>query len=321
MKKLIAGFVLTFLSLLMSVSVYGKTSSDFTDSMYSDGKLYSFEDFYLSSVADVNIPPEYQQFCVTDDYIYLIKEADENQTANNIYRSDKDLKNIEFFASLPDSTSSFMYYDNNIFYENCIYTPDYINNYTEILSINTDTKKVTKHLTYCSDSFIFIEDISNDYMIFSIGTEKVYKQNIYDPLDKKLILQTGQDMNCFFAGEKNLYLKLAKDNELYAIDIASGKIANKYELEMYYDPICNYNDSLYIFNDDRIDKYSSDGKLEEIPLPEDIDTDNMIHTEYLYEGNINVVEHMSAENKTITSIYSIDENKWSEPIETEELGF
>lgn len=315
MKKLLITILTLIFTGIMSLCVYGDVSGEFNYYTYADGKYYSVSDIAGNTTELVNISDKYSGIYVADDYFYFSEENDNNGT--DIYRCDKDLNNTELFISLPPDSCDVQFYNNTIFYNQTIYTAD--NLYHEFYSINIDTKEKKKYLTYYGYGGII--GISNDYIIYSFDDydynvgHKIYKQNINNPSDRKLLLYSNADTNVSLLGEKNLYVYL--NYTLSAINLNTGKITSTYDISYNSDPICEYKGYLYIAQGNKVYKALENGTLNLIsenndmamshkPLIIPYRVENAIILFYLreYDGDYSTKDHFYS--------YNIATNKWTD---------
>lgn len=304
MKKLITPLAVLAATITMSITAYANTSRSFVYTDYTtDNKTLSTD----SEISSITLPEDVYDLCVTDDYIYTQNCDLEKETAK-IYSYDNNFSNQTLIANIPYYAYDLCYYNNSIYYINPVYEDYSIN---EICSIDVNTKKVTKHITYSGS--IDLYGISNDYMYFVVEsynpqTTRIYRQNINNPLNKSLIYYTshGYIYDCVL-GENKLYL--SKNNSIETIDLNTGKIANTYNNSQYV-LLEEYNGSLYLafnnavyraVNNNTIELVSENSETADMyTSPNSMAKGKILFTAYDYNASMNY-----------TYQYDIDGDKWT----------
>lgn len=303
MKKLIKPLTLIITLITMSLPAYAKTSHNFNNTDYtSDNKILSTN----QKISNITLSENVYTICSTDDYIY-IEYYNMGDSFSQIYRSSHDLKEQKLIATIPELAYSLCYYDNSLFYINPV-EDDYSVN--EICSLNIDTKKLTKHITYSGD--IELCGISNNYIYFIVDNNeatRIYKQNINNPLDKKLIYYSSHDYILKYElGENKLYISTF--DTIKSIDLKTSKIVNSYNLNSNYELLGEYNNKLYLYYDGTIYKALENNIIETVSE----NTENNYADMYpilMTKGKILLSDYNY--NTYLYSLYKydIDNDKWS----------
>lgn len=303
MKKLIKPLTLIITLITMSLPAYAKTSHNFNNTDYtSDNKILSTN----QKISNITLSENVYTICSTDDYIY-IEYYNMGDNFSQIYRSSPDLKEQKLIATIPELAYSLCYYDNSLFYINPV-EDDYSVN--EICSLNIDTKKLTKHITYSGD--IELCGISNNYIYFIVDNNeatRIYKQNINNPLDKKLIYYSSHDYILKYElGENKLYISTF--DAIKSIDLKTSKIVNSYNLNSDYELLGEYNNKLYLYYDGTIYKALENNIIETVSE----NTENNYADMYpilMTKGKILLSDYNY--NTYLYSLYKydIDNDKWS----------
>lgn len=303
MKKLIKPLTLIITLITMSLPAYAKTSHNFNNTDYtSDNKILSTN----QKISNITLSENVYTICSTDDYIY-IEYYNMGDNFSQIYRSSYDLKEQKLIATIPELAYSLCYYDNSLFYINPV-EDDYSVN--EICSLNIDTKKLTKHITYSGD--IELCGISNNYIYFIVDNNeatRIYKQNINNPLDKKLIYYSSHDYILKYElGENKLYISTF--DAIKSIDLKTSKIVNSYNLNSDYELLGEYNNKLYLYYDGTIYKALENNIIETVSE----NTENNYADMYpilMTKGKILLSDYNY--NTYLYSLYKydIDNDKWS----------
>lgn len=303
MKKLIKPLTLIITLITMSLPAYAKTSHNFNNTDYtSDNKILSTN----QKISNITLSENVYTICSTDDYIY-IEYYNMGDNFSQIYRSSHDLKEQKLIATIPELAYSLCYYDNSLFYINPV-EDDYSVN--EICSLNIDTKKLTKHITYSGD--IELCGISNNYIYFIVDNNeatRIYKQNINNPLDKKLIYYSSHDYILKYElGENKLYISTF--DTIKSIDLKTSKIVNSYNLNSNYELLGEYNNKLYLYYDGTIYKALENNIIETVSE----NTENNYADMYpilMTKGKILLSDYNY--NTYLYSLYKydIDNDKWS----------
>lgn len=311
MKKLIGLIFTTVFTILLCVCTYAKVSSDFSTNLYYNDKYYSQYSQYLDNENAIKIPDQYSYIGEGENCLYLIKITDIKTQVNELYSCDNNLQNIEFVAYLPENIDDLKYYNNSIYFTKVISIDngDYYNIYTELWSINLNTKKQTKYITY--SGHLTLVGISNDYLIYYSYNYynkgfKLYKQNLNNPLDKHILLSTKSYSNFELLGNKNIYITL--NGQLISININTGKLLNTYALNNYYSPICEYNGYLYISYKNQIYKALENNTLTLISENNDIPL-QYTHC-YGYNNKYGIIYYSNKNDDEISYSYNIKTNEW-----------
>lgn len=225
MKKAILFLSAILCVILMSSMVYADSGESFHFLiMNSKGTTY----YTKEGAGDVKLPDEVEKFYVTDNYIYYTAYGT-NGAFKSLYRCNKDFSQKTFLANCG--------IDNVVFYDNSIYYTSPENDKEVLYGINTDTLEIRKYLTY--NDYITVCDVNNNYIYFiardNTNTRKLYKMNIYDHTDKKLI---------YLSQAERIYGCIATDNKTYIhtdscmriLDNSTGQLLNSvfYGYTMYY---------------------------------------------------------------------------------------
>lgn len=225
MKKAILFLSAILCVILMSSMVYADSGESFHFLiMNSKGTTY----YTKEGAGDVKLPDEIQTFYVTDNYIYYTA-YDSSGNYKNLYRCNKDFSQKTLFTNCN--------IDNVVFYNNSIYYTSPENNKEVLYSIYTDTLEIKKHLTYTG--YIEVLNVSNNYIYFFVSDDsnvtKLYRMNIYDNTDKKLI---------YLSKMEHIYECISANNKTYIdtsycmriVDNSTGQLLNSvsYGYTMYY---------------------------------------------------------------------------------------
>ncbi|MEI3164062.1 MAG: hypothetical protein V8S74_12020 [Lachnospirales bacterium] len=308
MKKLM-GFIFTIIfATLLCVCTYAKTSNNFSLNLYENGKYYLHYSQYLDNENAIQIPEEYLSICKGDNCFYLIKDIEDETQANELYSCDNNLQNIKFVTYLPQDLDTITYYNNSFYFTKNIYTDN--GHYTELWSINLDTKKQTKYITYSGN--LLLAGISNDYLIYVTVVRypmdfKLYKQNLNNASDKNILLSSKNYVSYELLGEKNIYLSI--NGNLVSININTGKLLNTYNLDYHYTPLCEYNGYLYISYKNKIYKALENNSLSLIS------ENNDIPLQYTFCSSLNnecaLISYSVKREYEVIYIYNIKTNEWT----------
>lgn len=307
MKKLMGLIFTIIFATLLCVCTYAKTSNDFSEDLYANGKYYSHYSQYSDSQNFVQIPKEYLYIGEGDNCFYLIKDTEDETQANELYSCDNNLQNIKFVTYLPQDIYTITYYNNSLYFTKNIYTDN--GHYTELCSINLDTKKQTKYITYSGN--LLLAGVNNDYLIYYINSLydygfKLYKQNLNNASDKDILLSSKNYVMFKLLGEKNIYIK-SIDN-LMSININTGKLLNTYNLDYKYSPLCEYNGYLYISYKNKIYKALENNSLSLIS------ENNDIPLQYTFSYGLNnecaLISYDIKRESKVIYIYNIKTNEW-----------
>ncbi len=217
MKKIILFLSAILSAILMTSMVYADSGNIFYPFiMNKDGIIY----YTGNGAGDIKLPNEADTFYITDDYIYYTVYNKYDYSTVDLYRCNKDFSEKTLLANC--SPYYLFYYNNSIYYTSSIY------NGKVLYSINTETLETKKYLTYTGT--LNILSINNDYIYFgavdsSYYATKLYKMNINDRTDKKLIYLTQKEYiyECFAAGNK-IYIDTGTDIKI--MDETTGQILN-----------------------------------------------------------------------------------------------
>lgn len=313
MKKLMGLIFTIIFATLLCVCTYAKTSNNFSLNLYENGKYYLHYSQYLDNENAIQIPEEYLSICKGDNCFYLIKDIEDETQANELYSCDNNLQNIKFVTYLPQDIDTITYYNNSFYFTKNIYNDN--GHYTELCSINLDTKKQTKYITYSGN--LLLAGVNNDYLIYYTKSFydygfKLYKQNINNKLDKDILLSSKSYVMFQLLGEKNIYIKninnLIGTGNLISIDINTGKLLNTYNLDYHYTPLCEYNGYLYISYKNKIYKALENNSLSLIS------ENNDIPLQYTLSSSLNnecaLISYSVKREYEVIYIYNIKTNEW-----------
>lgn len=303
MKKIIKPMTVIIAAITMTIPTYGMTSQYFSLTDYiADGKILSTN----NKVSSITLSDNAVSICATENCIYI----EYHNTGNNysyIYRCSNDLKEQTPVAAISSFAYSLCYYDNSIYYINPV-EGDYSIN--EICSLNIETKDITKHITYNGD--IELYGISNGYIYFSTETSypintRIFKQNVNNPQDKKLIYYSSQNYIYDYAiGENKLYISNFKGIDV--IDLRTGKIINSYEGD--YEIIGEYKGRLYLFNDGTIYKTLENNLTDIVSEKTEYPFVNL-HPLSITNGKVQFTTYNYTTYTGYRYEYDIDNNEWT----------
>lgn len=302
MKKLIKPLSVIFAAITMTVPAYAMTSHSFNSTTYTaDNKILSTNE----KISYITLSDNVYSLFAADDCVY-IEYHNIGSKYSYIYCCSNDLKKRTFVAAIPGLAYSLCYYDNSIYYINPV-NEDYSIN--EICSLNIETKTITKHITYNGD--IELYGISNGYIYFAaefsqFTNTKIYKQNINNPQDKKLIYYSSQNYISDYAiGENKLYI--SNFQAIDVIDLKTGKIINSYDGD--YEILGEYKGRLYLFNNGYIYKALENNLVDPVSEKTEFSSNSLYPT--TLTGN--KIQFTSYNYDTYTYYiyeYDIDNNEW-----------
>lgn len=302
MKKLIKPLAIIISAITMTVPAYAITSHSFNSTAYTaDNKMLSTNE----KISYITLSNNVYGIFTTDDCVY-IEYHNVGSNCSYIYRCSNDLKERTLIAAIPGLAYSLCYYDNSIYYINPV-KEDYSIN--EICSLNIDTKTITKHITYNGE--IELYGICNGYIYFTARTPyplsiKIYKQNINNSQDKKLMYYSSKNYISDYAiGENKLYISNFKTIDV--IDLKTRKIINSYDNS--YELLGEYKGRLYLYNKGYIYKALENNLVEPVSDKTEFLSDNLYPT-LMTNNKIQFTSYNYDISTYYIYEYDIDTNKW-----------